>query len=170
MDPISERRLSEVHPRLAALIRQLDVQHAREFPDNVLRVTQGLRTWDEQSWLYSQGRTMPGSIVTNAPAGHSMHEFGLAVDLVPLVGGRPDWDHTHANWQRMIEIGVELGLTSGSCWQSIKDWPHLQLQGSLPVSPDDAMRSAFASGGLEAVWALGGIPSVVPDPDSPVAA
>lgn len=157
MDSISEQRLKEVHPKLAAAVRALAAAHHAEFPDTALRVTQGLRTWEEQEELYDQGRTAPGSIVTNAPPGHSWHCFGLAVDIVPLVNGLPDWDHTHSNWIRMIELGQNLGLVSGSCWHSIKDFPHFQLQGTLPVSPDDATRAAYASGGVRAVWTLGGL-------------
>jgi|SRR5882724_4501851 len=157
MDSISERRLSEVHPQLASLIRKLAELHAAEFPDNTLRVTQGLRTWAEQDELYAQGRTTPGAIVTKAPAGHSWHNYGLAVDLVPLVRGVADWDHSHPNWQRMVAIGESLGLVSGARWGSLKDYPHWQLVGSLPISPDDATRAAYATGGLQAVWALGGM-------------
>jgi|SRR6266850_2720825 len=164
MDSISERRLSEVHPRLASLIRQLAGLHAAEFPDNALRVTQGLRTWAEQDELYAQGRTAPGEIVTKAPAGHSQHNFGLAIDIVPLDNhGVPIWDNTLPVWKRLIALAQGLGLESGAIWKTLKDYPHLQLTGSWPVSPDDAQRSAYASGGIGKVWADSGLPSMPDD-------
>ena len=54
-------------------------------PKNVrLRITQALRTWDEQEELYAQGRTKKGKIVTNAKAGYSWHNYGLAIDVCIL--------------------------------------------------------------------------------------
>lgn len=154
MEPLSEIRLKLVHPVLAAKVRQLSDLHAKEFPTNTLRVVQGLRSWDEQAAIYAQGRTAPGHIVTNAPPGHTQHNYGLAVDLVPMVNGEPDWDHTHGNWGRMIYLGKSIGLLSGSCWQAISDYPHFQLPAPLPVSPTEAMRSAYAAGGLYSVWGM----------------
>jgi len=49
-----------------------------------LKLISGLRTYEEQDALYAQGRTAPGPKVTNAPGGHSNHNFGLAFDMVFL--------------------------------------------------------------------------------------
>lgn len=157
MEYLSEQRLIGVNPQLAALIRKLDDQFRVRYPDSILRVTQALRTWDEQADLYAQGRTEPGPIVTNAPPGHSYHNLGLAVDLVPMSHGQAIWDTEDARWAGMVALGTALGLTSGACWQSIKDFPHFQLEGSLPVSPDDATRALYAKGGVEAVWEAAGL-------------
>src|SRR5579872_98872 len=112
MDPISESRLEKVFPLLAAKVRQMADQLARE--GIVLRVVQGLRTWAEQDSLYAQGRTAPGQKVTNCPGGRSYHNFGLAVDLVPSHGSDqpydPDWNASHPSWKRMVEVGTALGL------------------------------------------------------------
>ena len=48
-----------------------------------LTVTFTLRSMATQAALYAQGRTRPGPVVTNARAGHSFHNFGLALDVVP---------------------------------------------------------------------------------------
>jgi peptidoglycan LD-endopeptidase CwlK len=37
---------------------------------------------ERQTHLYAQGRTAPGKIITNAKAGFSWHQYGVAVDLV----------------------------------------------------------------------------------------
>lgn len=45
------------------------------------RIISGTRTFDEQNKLYAQGRTSPGNVVTNARAGYSNHNFGIAWDV-----------------------------------------------------------------------------------------
>lgn len=150
MDTISEARLKAVHPLLASKIRQLADLLAKE--GIVIRVTQGLRTWDEQDKLFQQGRSTPGDKVTNAPAGSSYHNFGLAVDVVPMMPLGPDWDVTHPVWGRIVAVGTSLGLTSGATWRTFKDYPHFQLTGNLPASPTPAIRTVLASEGISGVW------------------
>lgn len=165
MNDTSLARLSQVHPKLKDLTIQLGGQLAIEGID--LHITQGLRSYDEQAQLYAKGRTVPGSIVTNAPPGHSWHEFGLAVDVVPFdQQGNPDWNPNHPNWKRIVELGIKLGLFSGTEFHSICDTPHFQLTGELPVSPDDATRSAYENGGLQGVWSIA-FP-VLPDIDGEI--
>lgn len=154
MDIISENRLSLVCPSLAEKIRQMATMLADEFQ---MRVTQGLRSWSEQEALYAQGRTAPGKIVTNARPGHSYHNFGLAVDLVPMTELGPDWNVNHPQWNRMVSVGTSLGLAAGALWRTFPDQPHFQLTGSLPVSPDDSVRQAFLDGGMTAVWIAAGL-------------
>lgn len=152
MDATSEARLGELHPELAEKIRTMSVMLSEENIE--IRVVQGLRTWDQQQALYDEGRTMPGRIVTEAQAGYSWHNFGMAADCAPFDDGVPDWNPSHPAWKRMIEVGESLGLLSGSTFHSCPDNPHFQLTGSLPISPDEATRDAFRSGGITAVWAL----------------
>lgn len=117
-----------------------------------VQVTQGLRSWAEQAALYAQGRTAPGGIVTNAQPGHSYHQFGLAVDVAPFDAGIPDWNSAHPVWKRIVSVGVSVGLVDGAEWRTFPDWPHFQMTGQLPVSPDDAVRAAFLAGGIDQVW------------------
>lgn len=151
MDPISEDRLAEVHPLLAARVRSMDEMLVGE--NIVIRVTQGLRTWAEQAALYAQGRTVPGKVVTDARPGYSWHNFGLAVDVAPFDGGIPDWNVDHPAWKRIVSVGESVGMVSGSEWRTFPDWPHFQMTGQLPVTPDDAVRIAYQNGGIAAVWA-----------------
>lgn len=93
-----------------------------------LRITSTFRTRDEQAQLYAQGRTTPGSIVTNAPPGTSRHESGRAFDVVPLnVEGQPEWGSPQ--WERVGAMGRSLGLEWGGDWKTFKDRPHFQLPG-----------------------------------------
>ena len=150
MDDISERRLSEVYPGLADKVRQMAEQLEQEGID--IRVTQSYRPWSEQAALYDQGRTSPGEIVTNARAGFSWHNFGLAVDVAPLIPQGVDWNTNHPAWLRIVAAGTSFGLVSGAEWRTFPDWPHFQLTGRFPVTPNDEVRAIYRTGGLAAVW------------------
>jgi peptidoglycan LD-endopeptidase CwlK len=148
MDTVSEQRLSWVMPELADLIHSMAA--ALELKGITIRVTQGLRTFEEQNDLFAQKPR-----VTNAPGGYSMHNFGLAVDCVPdKIHGQtwtPDWDGKDDRYAQMVAAGVALGLNAGANWHSFVDMPHFQL-GGIPTTPTDQMRQDFYSGGLPLVW------------------
>lgn len=122
-DFVSEKRIDQLHPKLR--------DKAREFINKAeqagikLRVTSGLRTWDEQQKLYDQGRTAPGAIVTNAKPGQSYHNFGLAIDVVPIVNGKADFNTPY--WNKIGEIGKSIGFVWGGDFNSIKDKPHFEM-------------------------------------------
>jgi len=156
MDANSEIRLGLVCPALANKIRTLAETLAGESIH--LRATQGVRSWSQQEATYQQGRTTPGPIVTNAPPGHSWHEFGLAVDVAPFdAQDVVDWNVSHPAWRRIIEIGESLGLFSGDEFCHFKDDPHFQLTGRFPVSPTDEARQLLTDKGMEAVWTEAGL-------------
>lgn len=77
-----------------------------------LLVTCTLRGMDEQAALYAQGRTTKGRIVTNAKPGTSAHNYGLAMDVVPIVNGKPYWNFTRKDpiWSKVGQIGMAAGL------------------------------------------------------------
>lgn len=153
MDTISEVRLRQVHPVLAAKTRAMAA--ALFVQGIIIRVVQGLRTIGEQDALYEQGRTRPGLKVTNAKGGYSMHNFGLAVDCIPGIRGKdpwqPNWNAQHPDFKAMIAAGEAQGLVSGAHWISMPDEPHFQLP-DVPVTPTDAMRTMLAERGMPAVW------------------
>ncbi|MFP3637325.1 M15 family metallopeptidase, partial [Bacillus sp. SIMBA_033] len=77
------QRISKLHPS----IREEIVKIISECNANLkgraqVRIAQGLRTIEEQNNLYAIGRTKPGRKVTNAKGGQSIHNHGLAVDIV----------------------------------------------------------------------------------------
>ena len=76
--------LASLHPQFAQYVRQvLDIMD--EYGCEPL-VTEGLRSPERQDQLYSQGRTRPGQIVTNARAWQNAHQYGLAVDVTSRRG------------------------------------------------------------------------------------
>ena len=89
------------------------------------KVISGTRTYEEQDALYAQGRTARGNIVTNARAGHSNHNFGIAFDVGIFQSGK--YLEDSPLYERAGGIGKALGLTWGGDWKSIQDEPHFEL-------------------------------------------
>lgn len=91
-----------------------------------LRVTSDYRSFEEQDELYAQGRTKPGNIVTNAKGGESLHNYGVAFDVVDRKKG---YNLSNGEWQLLAKIWVYLtdnkGVWGGS-WINFKDRPHFQ--------------------------------------------
>lgn len=90
-----------------------------------ITITQTLRTIEEQDALYAQGRTKPGNIVTKAKGGYSLHNFGVAFDICPIVNGKTEWND-NALFRKIGEIGMKIGLEWGGTWDSFPDLPHFQ--------------------------------------------
>ena len=91
-------------------------------------VTCTYRTAAEQMALYAQGRTAPGLIVTNAKAGQSAHNYGYAIDVVPLVNGKCCWDDKAAVWSEIGKIGQSHGLEwYGAPGAVFPETPHFQM-------------------------------------------
>ena len=109
--------------QVAADALQLALKEAEERGLEVL-LTQGLRTKEEQDELYAQGRTKPGAIVTYVRGGDSFHNWGVAVDFVPVDGdGNILWN---GNYDRFASIAKKYGADWGwDLWNF--DKPHLQI-------------------------------------------
>jgi len=105
-----DRDLKNLYPPFRELvIRGLAVAHTKGL---YAYVFEGMRSEERQSLLYAQGRTLPGKIVTNAKPGYSLHQYGLAVDLVfdsDLERPGPQWTWT-GDYDGLIKIMVGEGL------------------------------------------------------------
>lgn len=86
------------------------------------------RSGAEQDQLYAQGRGKPGKVVTNAKAGQSAHNWGMAFDGCPTVHGKPLWDEPldGPHWQKYGEIGRAVGLAWGGDWPRFREGPHME--------------------------------------------
>ncbi|MMZ47352.1 Peptidoglycan L-alanyl-D-glutamate endopeptidase CwlK precursor [compost metagenome] len=137
----SKNRLAGLQPVVRAAAEKLIV---KSFNAGIpIVITQGLRTYDEQNQLYAQGRTKPGPVVTNAKAGYSFHNFGVAIDFALLLpdGKSVSWDmkrdgnsNREADWQEVAKIGKSLGFAWGGDWKSFKDYPHLEMTFGLTTA------------------------------------
>lgn len=133
MDQVSENRIKKLHPAIRADVYNIFLEaNEKNIP---VRLTQGFRSWDEQEKLYDQGRTLPGEIVTNAEAGMSWHNYGLAFDFCLLDKDTKKiiWDREKdinqdgkADWMQIVEIAKKYDFQWGGDWESFKDYPHLQ--------------------------------------------
>ena len=99
-----------------------------------LLVTSTYRDIESQDALYAQGRTTEGKIVTNARGGQSFHNFRCAIDIVPLVNGKPDWDGSHPVWAKIGSLGKAAGLDWAGEWKSFKELAHFQYTGGLTLA------------------------------------
>lgn len=86
------------------------------------------RTVAEQDKLYAQGRTTPGSIVTNAKGSSysSHHQWGTAFDIYRN-DGKGAYNDSDGFFSKVGAIGVKIGLEWGGNWTSPVDKPHFQL-------------------------------------------
>jgi len=114
--------VSTLHPKVKPKVEAL--LNASKNAGLPLLATSGMRDCAEQTKLYAKGRTAPGSVVTNAKCGESSHNFGTAVDVVPLENGKPNWNSK--NWDKIGAIGKKVGLQWGGDWKSFKDKPHFE--------------------------------------------
>lgn len=134
------RSLDDLHPHVRMLAEQLLASATQiGIPLTVTFTTRSLAT---QAALYAQGRTAPGRIVTNARAGYSFHNYGLALDVVPTeLLALPNWGDVPAHqmrtdllWATVGQIGKELGLRWGGEFRAIRDRPHFEWSDGLTLA------------------------------------
>jgi peptidoglycan L-alanyl-D-glutamate endopeptidase CwlK len=131
-DGITLKRIAKLHPAVRAEVQAI----ATELWDKGvnMRVTYGLRTWEEQNALYQIGRTTPGNIVTNAKAGQSYHNYGLAVDFCILTPTeKASWSRFEdfnadamPDFMQVVDAFKAKGWEWGGDWAKFKDYPHVQ--------------------------------------------
>lgn len=135
MDEISKKRIALLHPKVREEVTKLIEECNKALTGKAqVRVTQTLRTKEEQDALYAQGRTKPGKKVTNAQGLSSIHNFGLAFDFVLIIDGKEaswdvekDWDKDGvSDWREVAAIFIKHGWEWGGNWKSFVDYPHFQ--------------------------------------------
>jgi peptidoglycan L-alanyl-D-glutamate endopeptidase CwlK len=123
-------KIDTLHPLIREEVRRLvDTINTTVLKSNVkMIVTQGLRTFDEQTKLYNQKPK-----VTNAKAGQSLHNYGLAFDFCLADGGRTIWDTVKdfdgdkvPDWMEVVKVFKAAGYTWGGDFRSITDRPHFE--------------------------------------------
>jgi peptidoglycan LD-endopeptidase CwlK len=111
------------------------------------RIFEGFRSPQRQQFLYEQGRSRPGKVVTNAGPWSSIHQYGLAADFVLYESENWSWDSSGEKrgwWSRLHELGRAQGLEPLS-WEA----PHLQLSG---LSIAELQGGRYPEGG-DMTWA-----------------
>lgn len=126
------RQLNELLP-MVEKAAQAAVQECEQSGWPLL-ITCTYRSGEEQEALYAQGRIKPGPKVTNARAGQSFHQYRVALDLYPMVGGKPDFSGKHPNWLKIAAVFKKHGFEWAYEWKRFKEMPHFQMTGGRPLS------------------------------------
>lgn len=146
MDKLSLQRIGTAHPEIRELCTKVLAAMTLALTGRaIVRFTYVLRTFKEQQDLYNLGRTVVnpdgkkkskpmGNIVTNAKAGQSIHNYGLAFDIALVIDGKEaswdtvkDWDADGiADWMECVKIAKAHGFEWGGDWKTFPDEPHFQ--------------------------------------------
>jgi peptidoglycan LD-endopeptidase CwlK len=129
-DVRTERHIRTLHPRAQEAARRLLVTLRKAGFD--ARVISGTRTYAEQAALYDIGRTGDGKRpVTNAKAGHSNHNFGVAWDIGLFDNGvHLTTEGPYRNAGLLCPTDIEWG----GDWFTFPDPPHYQLYLRKPLA------------------------------------
>lgn len=135
-DKISLERINKLHPKIRQEVLDLYNEANNKLGKKVqLRIVQGFRTMEEQHKLFLQKPK-----VTNADAGQSYHNYGLAIDFCLLHATKEDgkfdevsWDikmdydgDKQSDWLKVVDTFKSKGYVWGGDWSSFKDYPHLE--------------------------------------------
>ena len=93
-----------------------------------LAIVESYRTHSKQNEYKSMGGNY-----TRSGGGKSKHQYGLAVDVVPMIGSVAQWDNAKL-WRKVGVIGEQLGLRWGGRWKSLYDPCHFEWTGGLSSS------------------------------------
>jgi peptidoglycan LD-endopeptidase CwlK len=133
-DSRTESNIKTLHPRVQKAARSfmsaacsICKQQGYE-----VKIISGTRTYAEQDALYAQGRTVAGKKVTNAKAGFSNHNFGIAFDIGIFQNKKYFGDHRL--YDELGVLGESLGLVWGGRWKSFPDKPHFQANTGLTLA------------------------------------
>lgn len=142
MDSLTLSRINFLHPAIRQEVLNAFMHiNKKLYGKNIrLRFSCSLRTFKEQDVLYALGRTQHGKKVTNAKAGQSMHNYGLAFDIVILIDKNGDgvyetasWDTKSdddkdgmPDWMEAVTYFKKLGWVWGGDWKSFQDYPHFE--------------------------------------------
>ena len=109
-----------------------------------LMVVETYRTHAKQHEYKTMGKKY-----TSSGAGRSKHQYGLAVDVVPVVDSVAVWNNALL-WRKIGAVGEKLGLRWGGRWRKPYDPGHFEwtggltsfqlVNGNLPTHPHFAER------------------------------
>ena len=127
-------RIKLLHPKVREEAGQIYDEICNALTGRAMcRFSFTLRTFAEQNEIYAQGRTKPGKIVTQAKGGLSMHNYGLAIDIVLILDGKAaSWDMKSdfdgdgkSDFMEFVTIFKQHGWEWGGDWK-FYDAPHFQ--------------------------------------------
>jgi hypothetical protein len=125
--------IQQLHPKVRADFQSF-IEECELVFDLTIRIVQGFRSFAEEDALYAKGRTVKGDnatpdhpmgdVVTNSKGGQSYHNYGLAIDIVPIDGNKEDWKF---NYAKIVNLGAQWNITWGGNFPgSFKDYDHFE--------------------------------------------
>lgn len=127
-DKITLDRIAVMHPILRNELKEDYLEINMRLPKGVrLRFTSTFRTNEEQDALFKQKPK-----VTNAKGGQSIHNYGLAFDIVILFDKDNNGTFETASWDidrywiMVADYFKSKGWEWGGDWKNFKDNPHFQ--------------------------------------------
>ena len=127
-DQLTLYRIETAHPRIRVELRNYYIEINRRLPKGVrLRFSWVYRSYKEQDLLHAKRPK-----VTNAKGGQSIHNYGLAFDIVILFDLDGNGTFETASWKQdkyfaeVVNYFKSQGYTWGGDWNSFKDNPHFQ--------------------------------------------
>lgn len=120
----------------------------------------GVRTFDQQTQLWNQGRSAPGGVVTNAKAGESAHNYASATDWTLWdASGNPIWmPKDDQRWAVYVDAVTTVGLRPGAEFGDVDhnelklscDWRHVLMaysQGGMVAAQQKIEESLVGKAG-----------------------
>lgn len=128
MDKLTIERIKQAHPKLRDELASLYLQCNKLLPVGVrLRFSHVFRSPAEQHALFIQRPK-----VTNADSWQSIHNYGLAFDIVILYDKNGDGTFETASWddneyfKTVVNFFKLKGYEWGGDWKKFPDKPHFQ--------------------------------------------
>lgn len=129
MDKLTIERIELAHPVIREELRNFYIECNNKLPKGIrLRFAYVYRSVSEQNALYNQRPK-----VTNAKGFQSIHNYGLAFDVVILVDKDNhgtfesiDWDINSKYFKTVVAYFKSKGYEWGGDWKNFKDYPHFQ--------------------------------------------
>jgi hypothetical protein len=118
--------LKSLHPYFRDKISKLIVNCKAKGIE--LAIVESFRTHVKQAEYYKMGKKY-----TRSAGGKSKHQYGLAVDVVPMINGEAQWDNINL-WKKVGVEGEKLGLRWGGRWKSPYDPAHFEWSGGLTTT------------------------------------
>ncbi len=129
MDQISLDRIETLHPKFRDELSKQYKEINSKLPKGVrLRFSHVYRSIQEQDELFKKRPK-----VTNAKGGQSIHNYGLAFDIVLLYDKDGNGTFESASWEQnkywnqVVSYFKSKGLEHGGDWK-FKDNPHFQFK------------------------------------------
>lgn len=122
LTPTDLQRLKGVDQRLVNVILK-----AAETADTPFKVLEGLRDAKTQMKYFKAGTSKLDGVKKK-----SKHQIGKAVDIVPLINGKPE----HRSWKPFYPMAdnvlkaakaLKVPVTWGGSWKNFPDGPHFEL-------------------------------------------